>query len=198
MRKILILLLLCFGSAVHATVSDDLLRSLTQVKTMTADFKQVPLGQHSPLQHASIGTMALQRPNKFRWQIDKPNKQRIIADGVQLWYDNIDLQQVTVQKLSDQGDHSPARLLSGASQGMLSAYKIVKKNNWFILTAQKKNAQFKSLGLHFVNGELSQMQMTDNLTQQSQIEFSNRKINQPIAASLFSFTPDKDDDVIRK
>ena len=144
MRKILIplipliLLLLCFGSAVHAATRDDLLKSLTQVKTMTANFKQVPMGQHSPLQQAAIGTMALQRPNKFRWQIDKPNKQLIIADGSQLWYDNIDLQQVTVQKLNDQDDHSPARLLSGASKEMLSAYKIVKKRQLVYLNCAKR------------------------------------------------------------
>ncbi len=57
--------------------------------------------------------MQLKRPNKFRWDYNKPYEQQIISDGKQVWLYDTELAQVTVRELSKALGSSPAALLAG-------------------------------------------------------------------------------------
>jgi len=55
----------------------------------------------------------LKRPGKFIWNYTSPSPQRIVADGQSIWLYDIELEQVTVSPLSEQGAGTPLSLLMG-------------------------------------------------------------------------------------
>lgn len=99
-----IALLLMAGYPVHAAKAtksgaDSLHRFFTEVNSFNARFKQVVLDErHNPIQESS-GMLWIERPNKFRWDYEKPYQQQIVADGKRLWVYDVGLQQVTVRTL---------------------------------------------------------------------------------------------------
>src|ERR1700730_12125110 len=80
-------------------LSKDLESILTSTKTTQADFSQVLTDTKGNQLQTSNGSMAIERPGKFRWDIKSPMKQLIIADGSFLWIYDTDLEQVTKKKL---------------------------------------------------------------------------------------------------
>ncbi len=83
-----------------ASAAKNLNNLLKNVKSMTANFSQTTSGTGGKgLSKASknfSGTMAVQRPNQFRWQIDGTASQLIVANGNTLWVYDEDLNQATV------------------------------------------------------------------------------------------------------
>jgi outer membrane lipoprotein carrier protein len=93
MKRLLILavmFLLSMGSTMAATNepksgADSLRQFFREVNSFSARFKQIVLDESlKPVQESS-GTLWIERPNKFRWDYDKPYKQQIVADGKRLW-----------------------------------------------------------------------------------------------------------------
>ena len=74
--------------AINAWAADpttELTGLLSEFNSMTAQFSQVVYSGKGKVVQRSSGTMALQRPGKFRWQVSEPNAQLLIADGSDLW-----------------------------------------------------------------------------------------------------------------
>ena len=67
----------------------DGISSLTKfyqdTQAMQADFYQVVTDKKGNKIQEVYGHMQLQRPNKFRWDYDRPFEQQIISDGKQVW-----------------------------------------------------------------------------------------------------------------
>ena len=90
----------------------DLQSDLSAFKSMQADFTEVattPQGGRL----SSQGAVWLVKPNQFRWQVDSPNQQLYVTDGVTLWSYEADLQQVIKQPLGHEVSQTPILLLSG-------------------------------------------------------------------------------------
>lgn len=66
----------------------------------------------------------------------------------------------------------------------------------FVLKPHGKDALFESLRVRFKGNQLLQMQLTDTLSQRTDIRFSNVQVNPVLPASQFEFTPPKGVDVI--
>lgn len=97
MKKILIALLLSISTAGFSETPDVLLQTkLNSIRSMTAVFKQSVKAKHRVVSRSS-GTMALQRPGRFRWQTLQPMAQLMVADGQKIWIYDKDLEQVTVK-----------------------------------------------------------------------------------------------------
>ncbi|EEF23398.1 conserved hypothetical protein, partial [Ricinus communis] len=62
---------------------DDLKQFYQSTQAMRANFKQTVFDQKGRKLQEVNGTMLLQRPNKFRWDYQKPYEQQIISDGRQ-------------------------------------------------------------------------------------------------------------------
>lgn len=71
--------------AAAAPTADDALKSLqrffNQVDSYTAAFHQDRLDEGGKPVEESTGRLWIQRPNKFRWNYDKPYRQQIVGDG---------------------------------------------------------------------------------------------------------------------
>src|SRR3990167_9276596 len=76
--------------------ADRVQHKLNYIKTMQANFSQKTYAKHRRAIY-STGHMALSRPGRMLWSIEKPEKQMLVADGKRLWIYDVALEQVTVK-----------------------------------------------------------------------------------------------------
>lgn len=186
------------AAASEATAAKNLNSLLSNVKSMTANFSQTTTGTAKGNRTFS-GSMQVQRPNNFRWQVNGSASQLIVANGNTLWIYDKDLNQATRQSVSNQVGDTPALLLSGDPSKIAGSFKVTQPNaakNYYVLYPKNGNGSFKSLGIAFNSGNPVMMVLNDNLGQTTSISFSNIKRNTSIPATQFKFTPPKGTDVI--
>lgn len=202
MQFISAIILFSFLTMAHAaSASADLASILNTVKSMKANFTQTVYDNHGKATQKSSGKMALQRPGKFRWDITKPMPQLIIANETRLWIYDPDLEQLTIRSLKKAAGESPALLLSH-SENLDKNYnvKTVEKNSpgwrWFSLVPKQQGNLFESMQMGFVNNQIREMRLQDNLGHTTVIQFQNIQLNVGLPASLFTFKPSSKVDVI--
>lgn len=198
-----VFMLFSFLSVTHAaSASADLASILNTVKSMKANFTQVVYDNHGKATQKSSGKMAMQRPGKFRWDITKPMPQLIIANETKLWIYDPDLEQVTIRSLKKAAGESPALLLSHDSASLDKDYnvKTIDRNSpewrWFSLVSKQSGNLFESMQMGFVNNQIREMRLQDNLGHTTVIQFQNIQVNVNLSASLFTFKPSSKVDVI--
>lgn len=191
------------ASAVHATSpGEDALQSVfSTFTTLQAHFKQTIKDADGAVLQTSKGEMMINRPGKFRWETTAPTHQLIIADGKQLWIYDPELAQVMVQDQTAGMGNTPASLLSGAVQDLTKTFSVQQQPSAanlqrFVLTPKDANDLFESLTISFKQGQLATMQLHDNSGQTTAVEFSDVKMNHPLAEKMFIFTPPAGVDVV--
>lgn len=200
-RSILLLLLIFIASDSLAESPQEQLNSLLSTfKSMSANFTQTAIVKKK-IAKTSSGTMALQRPGKFHWEITTPNHQVIIADGKYLWIYDVDLEQATQRSLA-KDPHSPASLLSGSTAALENRFTIIDSKekgnqNTFQLKPKSGQEMVQQIELQFTDHKLSQMAVIDNLGTRNVFSFNNVKVNPSLANSLFRFNAPKGVDIIR-
>lgn len=201
-RLIFFIMAFFLSSVVFADDSSALADLLSKTNSMQADFTQNVVSKAQQNAEPTVGKMLLKRPGKFRWETYKPQKQIIIADGKYVWVYDSDLEQVTKNKINYNEAGNPAMLLSGSITALNKTFvvKDISPENshgvWFMLTPKVASETYQWIKLHFVDDEIKDMQMSDNLGQKSEIHFQNIKINNNVADSLFVFKPGPNVDVI--
>lgn len=188
---------LVFSGTAVANPSANLNKLLTNAKSMSANFSQSTSGA-GRAQNFS-GTMAVQRPNQFRWETKSPAEQLIVASGNTMWIYDKDLAQATRQSTSNQVGETPALLLSGNPAQIANSFTVTQPKagkNYYVLKPKSGNANFKDLSISFNGGKPVMMVLNDNLGQTTVIRFSNISMNKSLPASRFSFTPPAGVDVI--
>lgn len=204
MKKIfLFCILFSFVTFAHAaTASADLLSLLNALHSMKANFTQTIIDNRGKATQKSYGRMAMERPGKFRWDVTKPVPQLIIANETKLWIYDPDLEQLTIRSLKKAAGESPALLLSHDNTKLENTYTVesiqrdAPKWRWFSLTPKKPDNMFESVQMGFVNNQIQEMRLKDNLGHVTVIVFQNIQMNPGLAASLFSFKPSRKIDVI--
>ncbi len=143
----------------------------------------------------------MMRPGKFRWEVDSPNKQIIIANGSTLWIYDVDLQQATRQRISE-GGSNPAVLLTGDVSRVIKQFKIttIKRRSelWYQLTPISSHSSFTLVQMRFQKGGLVDMWVKNNLGQATRFNFYDVKLNVPLSTSLFNFKPPHGVDVLKQ
>lgn len=204
MKKILLVFVFLFVSVVaQAEPANITLTQLLQnTRTIQADFTQSLLNKAAKSIQQSQGTMYLQRPGKFRWQVNKPTDQVIIANGHKLWVYDKDLDQVIIRSLKSGAGETPALLLSDDHLILENDFDITmmqtdrSDSQLFSLMPKDKNSLFSSLKIVFINQKINEMRLQDHLGQTTVIKFKNIKTNVGLSDSLFQFTPPPHVDVI--
>jgi outer membrane lipoprotein carrier protein len=173
---------------------------LQGLQSLQAQFKQVLTDRTGRTVEEASGTLAIRRPDRFRWDYRDPYQQIIVADGSRIWLYDSDLEQVTVRKLDDTLSATPAMLLSG--QGNLQDNFTVTQAAqdgpvyWVRMEPRRDDTDFKWVRLGFDGQTLKFMQLADKLGQTTQLEFSQFERNPPLDPSRFTFTPPPGADVI--
>jgi len=188
-RILSLIIILVPMQTVWAATADELTQLLNNLKSSKADFTQTIMNGRGQILQQTSGTMTLQRPGRFRWEVRVPNKQLLIADGQRIWFYDVDLQQVTIQKQQTASTSSPAALLSEAPKN-LAAHFIISPlidAQGFHLVPKDKKAIFQSISLIFQQNKLREMRLIDKLGQQTVVNFSQVELNPYLASQTFHF-----------
>lgn len=173
---------------------------LSNVHSLKADFSQVVLDANLQTVRKSVGTLAIKRPDRFRWDYATPNKEIIVADGKRVWIYDVELQQITVKPLTGTLAASPAVLLAGSNdvEKGFTVKDIGESEGlqWVALTPKVKDTDFDSVRMGFKGSDVSVMELKDALGNLTRITFSHLVINPKIPDKLFQFTPPPGADVI--
>jgi outer membrane lipoprotein carrier protein len=204
--SIRVTLLACLAITVTATAqeTDDgqiLIESfLRDVTTISGRFEQQLIDADNSLIESSAGTLDIERPGRFRWSYSKPYRQELIADGLNMWSYDVDLEQVTVKPQAEALSNTPALLLGGTTD-VLEDFNYVgsfddKGTTWVLLRPKDTDSGFNKVELGFTDGVLTRMLFGDNLEQTTLIALFDVAFNEPIDAATFAFAPPDGVDVV--
>jgi outer membrane lipoprotein carrier protein len=192
---------------------------LDNLRTLRATFLQTLADPHGREIDRASGTLIVQRPGKFSWDI-RPQPlaggaagagtasasaaggagQLMVCDGVNLWFYDRDLQQVTVKPVDAALSATPAMLLSGAVD-VRKSFKLTPAGEregleWVLVEPAGAQADFRSALFGFEHGELRRMILEDKLDQTATIVFQKIERNGPVRPAEVSFTAPAGADVI--
>lgn len=192
-------------AALSAAAGDALqaLRDFTaDARSGRADFTQTVTSPDGARRKVSSGHFEFIRPERFRFDYDKPFAQQIVADGRKVWFYDVDLNQITVRELGKALGATPAALLAGTSLDRdfeLSALPARDGLDWVqALPRQKEGAPVTSLRVGFRAGVLAALEITDPFGQRSVLRFTDLVLNPKLPDADFRFTPPAGVDVIEQ
>lgn len=169
----------------------NLHRLLGKIDSLSARFEQLVLDGGGTRLQQSQGEMVLARPGKFHWRTDEPFPQLLVSDGETLWMYDQDLEQVTQQAVDQQLSNTPALLLSGDLARLQESFQIQgptdADSGTFRLVPNSEDALFSVLRMQFEAGVPVEMQLEDNLGQQTSVHFYELAINPTITPDQFQF-----------
>jgi len=173
---------------------------INNVHTMSGRFEQQLVDANDIVIDVSSGTIEIQKPGRFRWTYLEPYEQILVADGLNIWSYDVDLEQVTVKAQAKVLASTPALLLGG-SQNVLDDFEYIgsfveRDIVWVRLRPKSTDNGFTKVELGFKEGKLSRMIFGDNLGQTTLIALFDLTVNESIDAQRFSFTPPDGVDVV--
>lgn len=185
----------------EALVGGELLDDFVEnVRTMSASFEQSLVDANDVVVETSRGTVQIQRPGQFRWSYTEPYEQMLVADGLNLWSYDVDLEQVTVKPQSEVLANTPALLLGGARK-VVDEFELVESfsdrgTQWLRLRPKNQGNGFELVELGFDDGVLRRMIFSDNLEQTTLIALLDVKLNDPLDDGLFVFSVPESADLV--
>lgn len=184
----------------QAGAIDQLHQFLQSTKTLKADFAQTVIAKNGRKPQQSSGQVAISRPGKLRWDIQKPYPQLVVGDGEKIWIYDPELKQVTVRKAGQTIGGSPAALLAGSNEleknFNLSEVGESEGFNWVEAIAKADDSGFEKIRLGLVGSDLKAMELYDNFGQTTLIRFSRLERNATLPTTTFKFTPPAGVDVV--
>jgi outer membrane lipoprotein carrier protein len=211
------------GTQAPSSAPTPLDRYLKNLKTLRVTFLQTVADAQGAEVGRSTGTLIVERPGKFSWDIHpqsvtpaansgqsaaaappaaaSDSGQLMVSDGRNLWYLDRDLEQVTVRPMTAALSATPAMLLSGTvdvhEHFTESLVGMRKGLNWVYVEPRSTEADFKSALFGFDGkGTLQRMILEDKLGQVVTIVFQDVAVNVPVPAKELTFTPPPGADVI--
>ena len=184
----------------HAGAVDQLHQFLSTTRTLKADFSQMVVGKGGRKPQHSSGVVAISRPGKLRWDIQKPYPQLVVGDGEKIWIYDTELKQITVRKAGQAISGSPAALLSG-NNDLEKNFTLKEAGEaegmaWVEATPKASDSGFESVRLGFAGSDLKAMDLQDSFGQTTHVRFSRLERNPALPASTFKFTPPAGVDVV--
>jgi len=184
----------------EAGAVDQLHQFLTNTRTLKAEFTQVVIGKSGRKPQNSSGLVAISRPGKLRWDIQKPYPQLVVGDGEKIWIYDTELKQVTVRKAGQAISGSPAAILSG-NNDLEKNFTLAEAGEaegmaWVEATPKASDSGFEKVRLGFSGSDLKAMELQDSFGQTTHIRFTRLERNPALPANTFKFTPPVGVDVV--
>jgi chaperone LolA len=183
-----------------ATPLDQFLNGLTSLRT---HFSQIVVDGSGKALERGTGTLLVSRPGRFRWEYQPSDAgtRLLVADGVNLWFYDRELQQATVKPAAAALTATPVVLLSGSVADVRAAFELADGGThgslaWVQVTPRSQSADFANAELGFRGGALARLVIHDHLGQTSTLEFSDSVRNAGIDASELRFQPPAGVDLI--
>lgn len=172
---------------------------VNNLKTFSADFEQIQPDEAVFELNQSFGHFELNRPGKLVWEYFKPEAQKIVVDGANLWVYDKELDQVTVRPIADiKGDIPLSWLLY--SEKIESRFTIIDGGQsvgqrWYNLTP-KKATYFQSIEVGMLDGEMVEVWMYQSPDNVIKVRFKNIESNHVIPLENFQFQVPENVDLI--
>ena len=186
--------------AARASSLDRFAQFLSDTQSAKGQFEQKVIDKGARIVQQSRGTLAFQRPGKFRWTYVKPYSQLIVGDGTRVWIYDEDLQQVTVKRVDQALTSTPAALLAGNNEAM-RAFRVSDQGEkdgleWLEAVPRDKEGGFERVRMGFGSSGLEAMELYDSFGQTTVLRFTSMTRNPRLETSIFRFSPPKGADVI--
>ena len=180
-------------AASASEVEERLNRAMTSLDNFSADFKQTLIDDNKKIVQQSMGTVAIQRPGKFRWVYQKPYEQQIIADGKELWVYDVDLDQATVKPIDVGLSTAPIMVLM-KKQKVESEFDVSELGKrkllyWIELTPKDKEMEFNKIYIGLEGDTVKAMDLRDSFGQSTRIVFDNLRTHVIFDPKTFKFDP---------
>ncbi|MBK1646725.1 outer membrane lipoprotein carrier protein LolA [Thiocapsa imhoffii] len=176
---------------------NDYLDGLTSLR---AQFEQFTFNAERTQMMESRGTLYLQRPGRFRWEYDAPNRQVIVADGNRVYLHDLELQQVSHQSQRRALSGTPALLLAGSGpiEEHFTASPIASTDGreWVELIPKETDTDVVRIELGFGSEHLESLIMEDTFGQTTRLNFSEAERNTPLSPELFKIDQRAMDDFL--
>lgn len=171
-----------------------------QTQSVRANFHQIVTDTQGRKIQEVDGEMQLKRPNKFRWDYNKPYEQQIISDGHQVWLYDTDLAQVTVNNLRQSIGSSPAALLAGDAN-IDKSFRLSNASRkddleWVSANPKDKESGFEKILMGFKDNKIQALSLIDSFGHTTTITFSNVVVNSVLDEKNFLFKPPQGVDVV--
>ena len=189
------MLMLVVLPAAAAAPGNALERYVSDLRTGSADFRQIVVDPGGRMVGDGTGRLVIVRPGKFRWESSPAGApsgaQLLIADGRNLWFLDRDLDQATVKPLDDALPQSPAMLLAGGAD-IAAAFEqrsLGRRDGfeWIEVRPRDARSDFREARFAFQSGQLSRLVVLDKLGQRSELRFTAVKKNAPVDPELLRF-----------
>ncbi|MEM9209120.1 MAG: outer membrane lipoprotein carrier protein LolA, partial [Pseudomonadota bacterium] len=159
---------------------------LANVLSMEARFEQSLVDANDIVIEESAGTVLIQRPGQFRWQYSSPYEQLLLADGLNIWSYDVDLEQVTVKPQAELLAKTPATLLGGGRDVLdefeyVDSFRDDRGTVWLQLRPRNTDNGFTLVDIGFDDGVLQRMMFADSLDQTTLIALLDIQTNAPAA-----------------
>lgn len=198
---LLLLALLPALPALAAGIAEtQLQRFAGQVDSLSGRFVQRVYNADGEISDESSGTLALSKPNLFRWDYLDPSPQRIVADGFHVWIYDEELEQASVRPQAEDEQQSPLAVLLDLSK-LNQSFTLNEGGrragaDWLQLKPRQNDEAVAQVDLGFDRDRLTRMHMIDQLGQRTEIEFSDWQRNPDLGADHFRFDPPDGVDVV--
>lgn len=199
-KFLLVLFLLQINSVFAEDIADPLKNFLSDFNSLESNFIQQLINENGDVLEKTEGVLRLQQPGKFNWSYETPYAQKIISNGDVIWIFDEDLDQLTIKKIGDSLDETPAGIILGnndisehfvqLNMGVIEGY------NWIDLTPKNHEAQYSNVRIGFNNAQLGMMIIQDSLGQTTRIDFIDVKKNANFSPDVFEFEVPDDVDII--
>lgn len=190
------------GEQAQLEAANDLSALLRGYESFQAKFIQIVVNENGNQVQETRGTLKAKRPGLFYWESSAPLSQFIVSNGQTVEVYDPDLEQVTIHKLDERVQTTPALLLSGEVGNLEETYRVSQRSigdhtREFTLEPKSPDSLFVSLRLTFWDGELQEMRMKDSLAQMSILSFDHIQLNESLDNGVFSLEYPDSVDVIR-
>jgi outer membrane lipoprotein carrier protein len=185
----------------QADAVETLRAFVRDVKSGSAQFTQVVTSSDGARRRTSSGRFEFQRPNRFRFEYQKPFAQTIVADGEKVWIFDAELNQASSRRLAQALGATPAALLAG---GSLDADFELRNDgsadglDWALALPRAKDGPFERMRVGFSAGTLAAVEIVDSFGQRSRLSFTDFAANVSFPATRWRFTPPPGADVIEQ
>lgn len=199
-KSLLVLPVMLAVQTVQADGMDSVKMFYEKTQAVRANFHQTVTDRQGRKVQEVHGTMQLKRPNKFRWDYNKPYEQQIISDGKQVWLYDTELAQVTVRDTTKALGASPAALLAGG-KAIEESFTLTNTDNkdgldWVNAQPKNKESGFEKILLGFKDNQIQEMTLLDSFGHHTKIVFTNVEVNPSLNEKSFLFKVPKGVDVV--
>ena len=182
------------------TATTALMALIDAFDGVTGRFQQSILDSTNQVIEESFGSVALQRPN-FRWQVDSPFAQLIVANGAEIQIYDPDLAQVTLHEIDADIGPTPLTMLLGETAVLASEFDVSRfiegAEQKFLLHPRSQSSLFLQVELIFQGRLLDGLAIWDSAGQMTRIQFSQMQVAQRIEDDRFELAVPEGTDVIR-